>query len=203
MLGVLQDASQLLATNGDAGPVRGVASVIGQEGEQNGWYRNFLGLKPSEKPFLTTSVAAFAFSKLQDFVESCPFDVNQIDIPIFPSLSVLSGSGGLDVEARDQSLSFEADLSGAQGAEKYVGGKGDGLFVTYLTGQNLPVSQPVTNVSWDGKKIKFEASFPFSANVMEGLSVAALTTKADFSTPDDVATATLAAPGLIQVNDKV
>lgn len=203
MLGVLQDASQLLAINGDAGPVRGVASVIGQEGEQNGWYRTFLGLKPSEKPFLTTSVAAFAFSKLQDFVDSCPFDVSQIDIPIFPALSVLSGSGGLDVEARDQSLSFEADLSAAEGAEKYVGGKGDGLYVTYLTGQNLPVSQPVTNVSWDGKNIKFEASFPFSANVMEGLSVAALTTKADFSTPGDVVTATLAAPGLIQVNDRV
>ncbi|KAI7785952.1 late sexual development protein [Diaporthe eres] len=203
VLGVLQDASQLLATNGDAGPVRSVASVIGQEGEQNGWYRTFLGLKPSEKPFLTTSVAAFAFSVLQGFVDSCPFDVSQIDIPIFPTLSVLSGSGGLDVEARDQALSFEADLTSVEGAEKYIGGSGDGLFITYLTGQNLPISQPVTNVSWDGKKIKLEASFPFSANVMEGLSVAALTTKADFATADDVVAATLAAPGLIQVNDKL
>lgn len=203
MLGVLQDASQLLATNGDAGPVRGVASVIGQEAEQNGFYRTYLGLKPSEKPFLTTSNAAFAFSVLQTFVDSCPFDVTAIDIPIFPTLSVLSGSGGLDVEAKDQALSFEADLTGVQGAEKYCGGQSDGLFVTYLTGQNLPVSEPVTKVSWDGKKIKFEAQFPFSANVMDGLSVAALTTKADFATADDVATATLAAPGLIQVNEKV
>lgn len=203
MLGTLQDASQLLATNGDAGPVRGVASVIGQEGEQNGWFRTYLGLKPSEKPFLTTSVAAFAFSKLQGFVDSCPFDVSQINIPIFPALSVLSGSGGLEVEARDQTLAFEADLTGVEGAEKYIGGKGDGLFVTYLTGQNLPVSQPLTSVSWDGKKIKLEAAFPFSANVMEGLSVAALTTKGDFSSADDVVAATLAAPGLIQVNDKL
>lgn len=203
VLGTLQDASQLLATNGDAGPVRGVASSIGQEGEQNGWYRTFLGLKPSEKPFLTTSVAAFAFSALQGFVDSCPFDVSQIDIPIFPSLSVLSGSGGLDVEAKDQSLAFEADLTGVEGAEKYVGGDGVGLYVTYLTGQNLPVSQPVTNVSWDGNKVKLEAEFPFSANVMDGLSVGALTTKAGFSTPGDVVKATLAAPGLIQVNDKL
>ncbi|KAG8169049.1 hypothetical protein KVR01_001798 [Diaporthe batatas] len=203
VLGTLQDASQLLATNGDAGPVRGVASVIGQEGEQNGWYRTFLGLKPSEKPFLTTSVAAFAFSALQGFVDSCPFDVSQIDIPIFPPLSVISGSGGLDVEAKDQPLSFEADLAGVEGAKKYVGGGGEGLFVTYLTGQNLPVSQPVTNVSWNGEAIKFEAQFPFVANIMDGLSVAALTTRADFSTPGDVVTATLAAPGLIQVNDKL
>ena len=54
VLGTLQDASQLLAKNGDDGPVRAVASVIGQEGEQNGFYRTLLGLKPSQKPFLTT-----------------------------------------------------------------------------------------------------------------------------------------------------
>ncbi|KAJ0107155.1 hypothetical protein J7T55_014685 [Diaporthe amygdali] len=204
VLGVLQDASQLLAQNGDAGPVRGVASVIGQEGEQNGFFRNFLGFKkPSEKPFLTTSVAPFAFSVLQGFVDSCPFDVSQINIPIFPALNVLSGSGGMDVEAKDQSLAFQADLTNVKDAEKYIGGQGEGLYITYLTGQNLPLSQPVTNVSWDGKKIKLEASFPFSANVMEGLSVAVLTTSSGFSSPDDVVKATLAAPGLIQVNEKL
>lgn len=203
MLGTLQDASQLLAVNGDAGPVRGVASVIGQEGEQNGFFRNYLGLQPSEKPFLTTSVAAFAFSVLQGFVDTCPFDVKQINIPIFTPLSVLSGSGGLDVEAKDQQLSFQADLADVKDAAKYMGGQGDGLYVTYLTGQNLPISEAVTSVSWDGSKIKFEANFPFSANVMDGLSVAALTTKGDFSTPGDVVKATLAAPGLIQVNVKL
>lgn len=180
-----------------------MASVIGQEGEQNGWFRTFLGLKPSEKPFLTTSVAAFAFSVLQGFVDSCPFDISQIDIPIFPPLTVLSGSGGLDVEARDQALTFEADLTDVKDAEKYIGGNGDGLYITYLTGQNLPISEPVSNVTWDGKKVKLEALFPFSANVMDGLSVAALTTKKDFATPGDVVTATLAAPGLIQVNEKL
>ncbi|KAI3393970.1 hypothetical protein diail_3449 [Diaporthe ilicicola] len=203
VLGTLQDASQLLADNGDSGPVRGVASVIGQEGEQNGFFRSYLGLQPSEKPFLTTSVAAFAFSVLQGFVDSCPFDIKQIEIPIFPPLSVLSGSGGLDVEAKDQQLDFQVDLTGVKDADKYVGGQGDGLYVTYLTGQNLPVSEPVTGVSWDGSKIKFQAKFPFSDNVMDGLSVAALTTKGDFPTPDDVVNATLAAPGLIQVNVKL
>ncbi|KUI65170.1 hypothetical protein VM1G_00057 [Cytospora mali] len=204
VLGTLQDASQLLATNGDAGPVRGVASVIGQEGEQNGWYRGYLGLKPSQKPFLTTSVAAFAFSALQQFIDSCPFDLGQIDIPIFPPLNVLSGLGGTDVEAKDQKLAFEADLSTvAAYAGKYIGGNGAGLYVTYLTGQNLPVSEPISNVSWDGKKVKFEALFPFSENVMEGLSIAALTTTGNFASAGDLPSATLAAPGLIQVNDKL
>ncbi|ROW07616.1 hypothetical protein VPNG_06791 [Cytospora leucostoma] len=204
VLGTLQDASQLLATNGDAGPIRGVASVIGQEGEQNGWYRTLLGLKPSEKPFLTTSVAAFAFSALQQFVDSCPFDLHKIDIPVFPPLSVLSGSGGTDVEAKDQRLVFEADLSDvATDAGKYIDGDGSGLYVTYLTGQNLPVSEPVSNVSWDGKVVRFEALFPFSANIMDGLSIAALTTTGDFVDAGELPDATLAAPGLIQVNDRL
>lgn len=206
MLGTLQDASQLLATNGDAGPVRTIASVIGQEGEQNGWYRGLLGLKPSEKPFLTTSTAAFAFSVLQGFVASCPFDVPaEIGLPIFPALSVLSGAGGADVSAEDQTLQFSADLSGSPlaGWEQHVGGSGAGLFVTYLTGQNVPVSEPVSGVSWDGNVVTFSAFFPFAANVMEGLSIAALTDCDGFAGPDDVPDRTLAAPGLIQVNDKL
>ncbi|ROV95659.1 hypothetical protein VMCG_07550 [Cytospora schulzeri] len=204
VLGTLQDASQLLAANGDSGPVRSVASVIGQEGEQNGWYRSFLGLKPSEKPFLTTSVAAFAFSSLQQFVDNCPFDSSEIDIPIFPPLSVLSGMGGADVDARDQKIKFEADLSDVDAEiDKHIGGDGHGLYITYLTGQNLPISEPVSEVSWDGKVIRFEALFPFTENVMEGLSIAALTTSGNFSAADDLPSATIAAPGLIQVNDKL
>lgn len=211
MLGTLQDASQLLAANGDAGPVRTIASVIGQEGQQNGWYRGLLGLQPSEKPFLTTSTAAFAFSALQGFVDSCPFDVAaEIDIPIFPALAVLSGGDGADVRAENQVLRFRADLTGSPyaGWEKFVGGSGgedegaDGLFVTYLTGQNVPVSEPVVDVAWEGNVVSFGAFFPFEANVMEGLSIAALTVRGDFEGPDDVPGSTLAAPGLIQVNAK-
>lgn len=208
MLGTLQDASQLLATNGDAGPVRGVASVIGQEGEQAGWYRSLLGFKPSEKPFLTTSVASFAFSVLQDFVVECPFDQtdrNLINIPIFPTITVLSGDGGANVSPKDQTLEFSADLTSAPaGWEKYKEDSCDEeLFVTYFTGQNLPVSEPVLGASFEGNVITFKANFPFSENIMEGLSIGALTTSGNFSGPDDVPAATLAAPALIQVNDKL
>lgn len=201
---MLQDASQLLATNGDAGPVRTIASIIGQEGEQNGWYRSLLGFKPSEKPFLTTSTASFAWSVLQTFVAECPFDVSQVDLPIFPVISVVSGNGGTDVSPQDQTLQFTADLTAAPaGWDKYCGGDGEGLYVTYLTGQNLPVSEPVSSASWSGNVVTFSAAFPFAENVMEGLSIAALTTSNTFAGPDDVPAATLAAPGLIQVNDKL
>jgi hypothetical protein len=205
VLGTLQDAAQLFAKNGDDGPVRAVASVIGQEGEQNGFYRILLARKPSEKPFLTTSVAPFAFSALQAFVVpgSCPFPLSNIPIPIFPPLNVLTGNGGADIDARDQNLKFTADLTGVTSASKFMGGNGNGLFITYFSGQLLPISEPITNVQWSGNKVTFEAAFPFTANVMNGLSIAALTTSNNFTTPDDVPAATLAAPGLIQVYEKV
>lgn len=208
VLGTLQDAAQLLAVNGDTGPVRAVASVIGNEGEQNGFYRQVLGRKPSEKPFLTTSVAPFAFSALQDFVVSCPFDQtdkNLINITIFPTISVLTGENGANVSPQDQTLDFSADLSKVPEAtlQQYRNGNGQGLFVTYFTGQNLPISVPVLKAAFSGNVITFEANFPFTENVMEGFSIAALTTRGDFSDPDDVPGATLAAPGLIQVNDKL
>ncbi|CAN8106184.1 unnamed protein product [Discula destructiva] len=205
VLGTLQDASQLLAANGDADPVRALASVIGQEGEQNGYYRSLLAYKPSSKPFLTTSVAPFAFSALQDFVVDCPFkhtNRSVIDIPIFPTLTVLTGGGGTNVSSKDQMIDFRADLSTApKGSwDKHKHGKGEGLFVTYFTGQNLPISEPVRNASFNGNVIAFKANFPYTKNVMEGLTISALTNKGDFSSPGDVASATLAAPGLISVN---
>ncbi len=207
VLGTLQDAAEGLSVNGDHGPVRAVASVIGQEGEQNGFFRTLLNRKPSQKPFLTTSVAAFAFSALQGFVVSCPFDVAAtIPIPIFPPLAV---QGGDDVAAQDQVLRFSANLAGVQAAAPYYGSAdaaAGALFVTYLTGQDTPVSQPIGNVTWggdDGKSITFTAEFPFDEFVMDGLSIAALTVGGSFASADDLPASTLAAPGLIQVNDPI
>lgn len=180
--------------------MRTVASVIGQEGEQNGWYRALLGDKPSEKAFLTASVAPFAFSALQQFVAECPFDVEQeIPIPVFPALSVQEGGGGggADVSPRDQLLTFSAELAA------YCGGSTPQLFVTYLTGQNAPVSVPAGAASCEGSVVTVQAEFPFVENAMWGLTIAALTTSGTFASFDEVANATLAAPGLVQVNDRL
>lgn len=204
VLGTLQAAEQLFATNGDVGPIRKIASIVGQEGEQNGFYRYYLSLLPSAKPFLTTSTPAYAYSALQMFVVpgSCPFSLADINIPIFTPLMVLSGNGGADVAPKDQALTFSADLSNcAEGG--YVGGDGKGLYVTYLNGQLLPISEPVKNIKWQGNVATFEANFPFEENIMTGLTIAGLTTANSFSSADDLPNATLAAPGLIQVNQRI
>jgi hypothetical protein len=200
VLGTLQDAEQLLATNGDVGPTRPVASVIGQEGEQNGYFRSILNRKPSQKPFLTTNAAPFAYSALQDFVKSCPFDVTKIPIPIFPGLTV--NGGAASVTAEDQQLHFTADLSKSANAGPYIGKDGTGLFATYFIGQNI-VSEPVLNVKWSGSVISFDALFPYAENVADGLSIASLTFATNFTSVDDVPAKTLAAPGLIQVNQLI
>ncbi|CAJ2512500.1 Uu.00g055150.m01.CDS01 [Anthostomella pinea] len=194
VLGTLQDASQSFAKNGDDGPVRAIASVIGQEGEQNGFYRFILSRKPSQKPFLTTSTAAFAFSALQQFIVSCPFDIADIPIPVFPALDVLTPAG-----PKDMNLTFSADLSAS--GQYSQGSDLSGLFVTYLVGQQLPISEPITNATWYGGILTFDALFPFTDNVMEGLSIAALTNASNFANADAMPANTLAAPGLIQVQD--
>jgi hypothetical protein len=70
-LGTLQDVSVIFAENGDTGAPGAVASVIGQEGEQNGFYRLLQNNKliPAPVPFLTRSTRDFAFSALQGFVD--------------------------------------------------------------------------------------------------------------------------------------
>ena len=75
VLGTLQDVIVIFAENNDDALTGAVASVVGQEGEQNGFYRILQNqnLIPSALPFLTTSTRDFAFSALQGFVDgACP-----------------------------------------------------------------------------------------------------------------------------------
>ncbi len=119
-------------------------------------------------------------------------------MPILPALTV-NGGPVAAIEPKDQRLSFSADLTDAVDKKTYVGSDGSKLWLTYTTGQQKPISVPITNVKWTGNKISFDADFPFEKNVMMGFSHAALTTSANFASVDDLVCATLAAPALIQV----
>lgn len=204
VLGALQDANVIFAGDAAPGFVRLVSSVIGQEGEQNGFYRFLLDRIPPESPFLTSVPAPFAFSALQLFVVpgSCPFPLSKINLPIFPTIATNGGPIAL-LEPKDQTLSFEVDLSSSAAAKPYIGGDGKGLYMTYTTGQLLPFSVPISKVSWKGSKISFQANFPYAENIMHGFSHGALTTANKFASVDDLVPKTLAAPAVIQVNNKL
>ncbi|KAH6989754.1 hypothetical protein BKA56DRAFT_475710 [Ilyonectria sp. MPI-CAGE-AT-0026] len=203
VLGALQDANVIFSSEGLPEIVRLVSSVIGQEGEQNGFYRIHLGEIPSESPFLTTVPAAFAWSALQLFVVpgSCSYDIKKIPLPIFPSLLV-NGGPIAKVAPKDQTLKFEANLKGSKSAKNYYG-KSENLYITYTTGQQLPISVKAENVRWNKNKVTLEAKFPYKENVMAGFSHAALTTGKDFASADAVVGKTLAAPGVIQVRNVI
>ncbi|OAA72456.1 COPII coat assembly protein sec16 [Cordyceps fumosorosea ARSEF 2679] len=202
VLGALQGANVLFAKENVTVPIQLISSVIGQEGEQNGYYRTVLKQVPSESPFLTAVPAPFAYSALQLFVVpgSCPYPLSNINLPIFPGLMV-NGTPVAVLDAKDQTLYFSADLGNSTQAQKYVGGNGTGLYLTYTTGQQKPISLNITNVKWDSGKVGFNADFPFTENVMDGFSHAALTTGNMFNSSDDVVAMALAGPGVIQVRN--
>lgn len=196
VLGTLQDVESLLGTDGDIGLIRGVASVIGQEGEQNGFYRSLLEKIPSALPFLTTSTREFAFSALnQGFIVpgSCP-NINTISLPIFKPLTVLSNN----IEAKAATLQFGFTADASTTASSYL----NGLSLVYINQQNTPVVEKLQDIDVKGYQVTFKATFPFDqATFGNGLTIAAVTNSAGpFANADAVAKATIFGPGLIEIN---
>jgi len=192
VLGTLQDVVSLFGTGGDAALIRGVSSVIGQEGEQNGWYRTFLGKIPSALPFLTTSTREFAFSAIQGFVVpgSCP-SLSSIDLQIFPPLNVNTSP----IEDKEQDLKFSVTVENADSW------KSD-FSITYINQQNIPINTPIKDVNMVGNMVTFTANFPYNASTFgNGLTLAAVTNSTgSFASASDVANVTVFGPGLIEVN---
>jgi hypothetical protein len=198
VLGTLQDVTTLFGTDGDAGLIRGVASVIGQEGEQNGFYRLFSGKTPSALPFLTTSTREFAFSALQGFTVpgSCP-NSNTIDLPqTFQPLTVVT-----KVEPCVQDVTYTFTLPSGASSNTY-GSNYASLSLTYINQQNVPLNVPFKTVNAQGNDVTFTATFPFNGTTFgNGLTIAAVTNSTGpFGSAGAVANATIAGPGLIEIN---
>jgi hypothetical protein len=201
ILGTLQNVETHFANADDDGLIQGVASIIGQEGEQNGFYRQLLDKIPCALPFLTTSSRPFAFSALQGFVVpgSCP-SLGEINLPIFAPLTIVTPT----IAPKSQTLQFSIPLPSPVPASW----KADysGLSVTYINQQNLPVNEPISNATVSGSTLSFSALFPFNETTFgaafgNGLTIATVTNSTGpFTSADAVANATVAAPGLIEIN---
>jgi hypothetical protein len=159
---------------------------------------------PSELPFLTTGIRDFTFSALQKFIvpNSCP-NSNLIQLNIFGQLDLLTQS----VAAQDQTLSFSFNPSTATHTSNAAmiqtasqqGWKNVSL--SYINSLNVPVTVPIQNVQVNGNVYTFEASFPYTENLMNGITIAALTAgQGPFASAQDVADATLFGPVYISVN---
>jgi len=192
VLGVLPQAQTLFGADGgdESGLVNLFGSVIAQEAEQNGWYRSVQKKIPSAAPFLTTEGPSFAFTFLQSVIVpgSCPNIKMVADaIPTFGALTVVSRPKPYD------SL-FTFSVPGTIDNTNF--------FLTYLSGQNLPVTVPITKAKTVKGVTTFNAQFPYAtAGFARGLTVAAVVQGvATFNSSAEVAAATVYGPGIIEVN---
>lgn len=189
VLGTLQDVIERFALGHDVDLAREIAAVVGQEGEQQGWFRTMQGKIPSALSFLTTSDLNFAFTAIQDFIVpgSCP-NKNEIALRTFEPLSLLTHP-----TARSQNITFSFQDPNKESDHL--------LWMTYVNQLNLPIVEPLTVLSRNGSRVEAEALFPYDEHEMNGLTIAAVT-KSDgpFGDANTVAKWTLAGPGLIIVN---
>lgn len=190
VLGTLQDAATVFAANGDGAIVRGVASALGQEGQQSGFYRGILGRVPPAQPFLTASARDFAFSALvQGFVVPGSCDTSGIPLTVFGALALETR----EILPVDQTLQFSFDLAG------YGVGVQDLQFV-YISGQNVPVVEDMVVKSRDEEKVVVEVEFPFVDKFLFGLTVGAVVRKGEpVGNVDQVAMAAVFGPAFIEV----
>ncbi|KAJ5587597.1 uncharacterized protein N7459_003362 [Penicillium hispanicum] len=189
VLGTLQDVVERFALGRDVDLTREISSVIGQEGEQQGWFRIMQGKIPSELPFLTTSDLNFAFTAIQEFVVpgSCP-NINEIPLRTFEKLTLTTTPG-----PKTQNLTFV--FEDARNETDHP------LWITYINQLNLPIVEPLHPVSHKDNQTVAQALFPYEENLMNGLTIAVVT-KSDgpFADVTSVAKWTLAGPALIIVN---
>lgn len=192
VLGVLPVAQTVFAGDGgdETALVQIFGSIIAQEGEQSGFYRSLQNKVASAAPLLTGEGPQFAVSALSQFwvPGSCP-NVDVIGITPYPSLTVET----IPTAENSTQLYSVAGTNVTAATASFA----------YLSGQNLPVSVPITNVNVDtaANKTYFFASFPYGEGFARGLTIGALVSGVNqtFANISAVAAATLAGPALIEV----
>lgn len=194
VIGTLEDVTQRFAEGGDTGLTRVIAATIGNEGEQEGWFRVLQRKIPSEVPTLTTSDVNFAFSAVNAFVVkgTCP-NLDEINLKIFPELEVLAPPGPKSQIIKVTWALYDIEQSAAF--------RPADLWLTYINQLNPPITERLDVISFDGRTVVGQAYFPYDEHLMNGLTIAVVTmSPGPFANVTEVAGQTHAGPGLIIVN---
>ncbi|QKX61645.1 uncharacterized protein TRUGW13939_08797, partial [Talaromyces rugulosus] len=186
-MATLQDVAQRFAKNGDIWLIPIVMSILGQEAEQEGFYRLVEGKLPSELPFLTGGQRDLAFSAIQQYIVpgSCPGQ-ETISLRKFEALELLSQPVA---ETSIIQLRFTSTASTPKN-----------LTATFINQQNRPVTEPITIRQVNNMEATAEVVFPYGTNEMNGLTILTLTrTMGPFENIDAVVDATVFGPAFIVV----
>lgn len=162
--------------------------MIAQKGEQNGFYRFLQKKVASSAPMLTGGAPQFAFSTISRFIipGSCP-NLNATGFTAFPALNVETVPGASN---NTQLFSVHGTIT-----ERNVS-------MVYLSGQNIPLTVPISNINTEGGRTFFFAPFPYDSGFARGLTIGALVSgsMSMFNCSAEVAAATIYGPALIEVN---
>ena len=190
VLGVLPVVQGIFAADGgeELGLLDVVGSIIAQEGEQTGFYRSLQKKVASSAPLITGGAPQFAYTALLQLIVpgSCP-NINVIGLTPFPGLTV-------ETTPKAENSTQLFSVNGAISASNST--------MVYISGQNLPVSVPISDVNTQGGKTYFFAPFPYDVGFSRGLTLGALVSGANavFKSPAEVAAATQYGPALIEVD---
>jgi hypothetical protein len=145
---------------------------------------------------------------------SCPNDsILKKKLKLFGVLNLLTS----DIQAKSQTLHFSIDIKGLTGSSSSSSSSGGAygrrsenayssydysqLNLVYISQQNTPIVEKLQNVKISGTVLSFDAYFPFDDNLLNGLTLAAVTQGgSSFSDANAVANKTLFGPALIEVN---
>ncbi|QKX61669.1 uncharacterized protein TRUGW13939_08822 [Talaromyces rugulosus] len=186
-LGTMQDVTRIFADSGDTSLIQVLTSIIGQEGEQEGFFRIIQQKLPSEVPFLTASVREFTFTALRSHVipGSCSH-LDAIHLKTFAPLNLITTP-----VAETEIIQFSYPN------QTYYGD----LFAVYINQQNLPIVEAIGVNDVKDYAVNAEALFPYNANEMNGLTIMTLTNSpGPFIDAREVAKSTLFGPAFIIVN---
>ncbi|KAI7968771.1 hypothetical protein EIK77_002381 [Talaromyces pinophilus] len=182
--GTLQAMIEIFAQNDDIHFAGALASVLGQEGEQGGFYRVLQQKVPNELPFLTTGTREFLFSWLHGVIstESCP-SLDMIDLPVFAPLNLITDPAP---ETANITFTFDSREGGTP------------VNPVFINQQNTPIVQPMSVLSSVGTVITAQAEFPYDEYEMNGLTIVVLTNHTGpFVDAQAVANATVFGPAFI------
>ena len=196
VLGTLQDVIVHMGASGDSALTRGVASVVGQEGEQNGYWRLLDGRLPSDLPFMTTSVRDFAFNALNQTFLVPGACGNLFENPAFKNVHPMAPLNLLtpfDPKTGHETIRLSFETTSAVSVNDLV--------IAYINQQNVPVTQPLTVYSTEGSTVTVETTFPFKEHELNGLTIGALVNAtAPLANAQEVSDATYFGPILMVVN---
>ncbi|KAK5736926.1 hypothetical protein LTR17_007070 [Elasticomyces elasticus] len=193
VMGTLPAIQTIFGKNGDAGLIRGVGASLGQEGEQDGFYRQYLGLAPAGLPFNTQSAVSLAFSAVvQSFIvaDSCPQTLELFQNPSF----TLEGLTLFDVLTPITDLgNGKEDIQDAEFAGTPV--QVNAVAVNSLVAESLCITYLNQTAPFPGK------SLGFSGLVIVTVTTGTVDGCGAFLNADDVAAATKFGPFLFEADN--